>query len=56
MTKTCPTLNLSFFNSPKNMSLIIAIAGINALVGGVIGINQAQIRTVIAYSSIGHLG
>ena len=54
--KLAPLSILAFLLPQKNISFIIAIAGINALVGGVIGINQSQIRTIIAYSSIGHIG
>lgn len=54
--KLAPLSILAFLLPQKNISILIAIAGINALVGGVIGINQVQMRTVIAYSSIGHLG
>lgn len=37
-------------------SLILAIASLNALVGGLGGLNQTQIRPLLAYSSIGHIG
>jgi len=42
----------------KNQSrIILAItARINALVGGIIGINQTHLRPLLAYSSIGHIG
>jgi len=36
--------------------IIIIVARINALVGGVIGINQTHLRPLLAYSSIGHIG
>lgn len=37
--------------------IILAIAArINALVGGIIGINQTHLRPLLAYSSIGHIG
>lgn len=54
--KLAPLSILTFLLPQKNISFILAMAGINALLGGVIGINQVQIRTIIAYSSIGHLG
>ena len=54
--KLAPLSILAFLLPQKNISFIIAMAGINALVGGIIGINQSQIRTIIAYSSIGHIG
>lgn len=36
--------------------LISLIAGTSSLVGGIGGINQTQIRAILAYSSVGHLG
>lgn len=37
--------------------IILTIAArINALVGGIIGINQTHLRPLLAYSSIGHIG
>lgn len=54
--KLAPLSILAFLLPQKNISFIIVIAGINALVGGVIGINQSQIRAIMAYSSIGHIG
>jgi NADH-ubiquinone oxidoreductase chain 2 len=35
---------------------MVALASLNALTGGILGINQSQLRTIIAYSSITHLG
>lgn len=32
------------------------VASLNAIVGGIIGINQTHIRTILAYSSITHMG
>ena len=41
----------------KDLSLILILSVvIRAVVGGVGGINQSQIRGLIAYSSIGHIG
>lgn len=54
--KLAPLTILIFFVANTLNSLIILIAGLNALLGGIIGINQSQLRTIIAYSSIGHLG
>lgn len=34
----------------------IIIASINALIGGIGGLNQTHLRAIIAYSSIGHIG
>ena len=54
--KLAPLSILAFLLPQKNINFILSIAAINALVGGVIGINQTQLRTIIAYSSIGHIG
>ena len=40
----------------QSRTLIIITAGINALIGGIIGINQTHLRPLLAYSSIGHIG
>nr|YP_010481512.1 NADH dehydrogenase subunit 2 [Aporrectodea caliginosa]UIX22990.1 NADH dehydrogenase subunit 2 [Aporrectodea tuberculata] len=54
--KLAPLSILAFLLPQKNMSFIMVMAGINALVGGVMGMNQSQMRTIMAYSSIGHIG
>nr|YP_009107133.2 NADH dehydrogenase subunit 2 [Tylorrhynchus heterochaetus] len=36
--------------------IIMMMASISALVGGIGGLNQSHLRSLIAYSSIGHLG
>lgn len=54
--KLAPLSILAFILPLKNIRFVISIAAINAIVGGVIGINQTQLRTIIAYSSIGHIG
>lgn len=40
----------------ESIVIISIISGINALVGGIIGINQTHLRSLLAYSSIGHIG
>nr|YP_009164284.1 NADH dehydrogenase subunit 2 [Amynthas corticis]AIR76381.1 NADH dehydrogenase subunit 2 [Amynthas corticis] len=54
--KLAPLSILIFFTSQMSKSLIPLMAGLNALLGGVMGMNQSQLRTIMAYSSIGHLG
>lgn len=54
--KLAPISILAFLIPQKNILFIMVAAGINALVGGVMGINQSQLRTIMAYSSIGHIG
>jgi len=45
-------LSRFFFNN----TFFLFICAINAVVGGVGGLNQTQIRVLLAYSSIGHIG
>nr|BAJ07687.1 NADH dehydrogenase subunit 2 [Xenisthmus sp. TG-2010] len=42
--------------APNNLSLIIILAMASTLVGGWGGLNQTQLRKILAYSSIAHLG
>lgn len=54
--KLAPLIVLLYIITPTITNILLIIARINAIVGGVIGINQSHIRTIIAYSSIGHIG
>uniref|UniRef100_A0AAU7YNP6 NADH-ubiquinone oxidoreductase chain 2 n=1 Tax=Amynthas bubonis TaxID=3229772 RepID=A0AAU7YNP6_9ANNE len=54
--KLAPLTILVFFTSQLSKSIIPLMAGLNALLGGIMGMNQSQLRTIMAYSSIGHLG
>lgn len=40
----------------REFSILVTIAVIRILVGGILGINQVQLRRLIAYSSIAHGG
>nr|ALK03378.1 NADH dehydrogenase subunit 2 [Lepetodrilus schrolli] len=42
--------------SPEKLMLLLIVAGMSGLIGGLGGINQTQIRAIMAYSSIGHIG
>lgn len=53
--KLAPLIILRFFIQ-ISMSFTLIISSINALLGGIIGINQSHLRTIIAYSSITHIG
>jgi len=53
--KLAPLIILSFILN-TNYMLIIFIASLNTLLGGIIGINQSHLRKIIAYSSITHIG
>nr|BDQ44291.1 NADH dehydrogenase subunit 2 [Metaphire communissima] len=54
--KLAPLTILVFFTSQAPKTMIPLMAGLNALLGGIMGMNQSQLRTIMAYSSIGHLG
>nr|QGZ09958.1 NADH dehydrogenase subunit 2 [Eisenia nordenskioldi nordenskioldi] len=54
--KLAPLSILAFLLPQKNMQFIMFVAGMNALIGGIMGMNQSQLRTIMAYSSIGHIG
>nr|BDQ44200.1 NADH dehydrogenase subunit 2 [Metaphire riukiuensis] len=54
--KLAPLTILVFFTSQVSKSILPLMAGLNALIGGIMGMNQSQLRTIMAYSSIGHLG
>nr|BDQ44018.1 NADH dehydrogenase subunit 2 [Amynthas purpuratus] len=54
--KLAPLTILVFFTMQSSKSIILIMASLNALLGGVMGMNQSQLRTIMAYSSIGHLG
>nr|BDQ43615.1 NADH dehydrogenase subunit 2 [Pithemera bicincta]BDQ43940.1 NADH dehydrogenase subunit 2 [Pithemera bicincta] len=54
--KLAPLTILVFFTLQVSKPIIIIMAGMNALLGGILGMNQSQLRTIMAYSSIGHLG
>lgn len=48
-------LCLLFFLSTRKSTLLF-LGGINAIIGGVGGMNQSHLRPLLAYSSIGHIG
>nr|BDQ43979.1 NADH dehydrogenase subunit 2 [Pheretima okutamaensis] len=54
--KLAPLTILVFFTTQAPKPFIPLMAGLNALLGGIMGMNQSQLRTIMAYSSIGHLG
>nr|YP_011014089.1 NADH dehydrogenase subunit 2 [Unio tumidiformis]WQA10170.1 NADH dehydrogenase subunit 2 [Unio tumidiformis] len=53
--KIAPILAISSLNSPL-IKVIMPIAMISALWGGIGGLNQTDIRSLLTYSSIGHTG
>lgn len=54
--KLAPLSILSFLLIINRRNFIILIAALNALLGGLIGMNQNQLQSIIAYSSINHIG
>lgn len=54
--KIAPLFILTQLIDSLSSSLIILLASSRALVGGLGGLNQTQLRPILAYSSIGHLG
>lgn len=54
--KIVPLLVLILTASSIQSSFIFLLASLNALVGGIGGLNQTQIRPLLAYSSVGHIG
>lgn len=54
--KLAPLSIISFILIKSSIILICILAILNALTGGLIGLNQTHLRTIIAYSSITHMG
>nr|ABD64009.1 NADH dehydrogenase subunit 2 [Criniger chloronotus]ABD64010.1 NADH dehydrogenase subunit 2 [Criniger barbatus] len=52
-----PPISLLFMTSPSlNPTLLTCMAVLSAALGGWMGLNQTQIRKILAFSSISHLG
>nr|YP_010160181.1 NADH dehydrogenase subunit 2 [Dicaeum concolor]AHY87045.1 NADH dehydrogenase subunit 2 [Dicaeum minullum]QRH16801.1 NADH dehydrogenase subunit 2 [Dicaeum concolor] len=52
-----PPLTLLYMTSPSlNSTLLTTLAILSAALGGWMGLNQTQIRKILAFSSIAHLG
>nr|AYD74770.1 NADH dehydrogenase subunit 2 [Pycnonotus luteolus] len=52
-----PPITLLFMTSPSlNSTLLTCMALLSAALGGWMGLNQTQIRKILAFSSISHLG
>ena len=54
--KVAPILLLILLIDPSSHSIIASISAISVIVGGIGGLNQTQIRPLLAYSSIRHIG
>nr|AIU45346.1 NADH dehydrogenase subunit 2 [Loxioides bailleui] len=52
-----PPITLLYMTSPSlNPTLLTTLAVLSAAIGGWMGLNQTQIRKILAFSSISHLG
>nr|ANS70862.1 NADH dehydrogenase subunit 2 [Cyanomitra verticalis] len=52
-----PPLTLLYMTSPSlNPTVLVILAILSAAIGGWMGLNQTQIRKIMAFSSISHLG
>nr|AEB39308.1 NADH dehydrogenase subunit 2 [Excidobates captivus] len=54
--KLAPMALILQFSQSLNLNLILSLGLISAIIGGWGGINQTQIRKILAFSSIAHLG
>nr|AAP72068.1 NADH dehydrogenase subunit II [Craugastor crassidigitus] len=54
--KLPPTILLYQLNDNLNLNLLLITGLLSTIVGGLGGINQTQIRKILAFSSIAHLG
>nr|QNN93062.1 NADH dehydrogenase subunit 2 [Platynereis sp. 2 PA-2020] len=54
--KIGPLMMLSTIAPRNSIPFVMSIAILSSLVGGMGGMNQSQLRTLLAYSSIGHMG
>ena len=54
--KLIPLRLILFIFSAQFPSLITTVGTLRAIIGGLGGLNQTQIRPLLAYSSIGHIG
>lgn len=54
--KIAPIFLLTQILSPNSTTITAFIAIIRAITGAIGGLNQTQIRAILAYSSIGHIG
>lgn len=54
--KIRPIIILIILSTTDRQHIIILMAILSAIIGGIGGLNQSQIRTLLAYSSIGHIG
>nr|YP_009308168.1 NADH dehydrogenase subunit 2 [Phascolosoma pacificum]AOS53048.1 NADH dehydrogenase subunit 2 [Phascolosoma pacificum] len=51
-----PILALLSLLSPSHQTLFLITSGLSVMVAGIMGLNQTQLRTLLAYSSIAHTG
>nr|QWC36320.1 NADH dehydrogenase subunit 2 [Phascolosoma scolops] len=51
-----PTLGLLFFFSKTYLMFFLMIGSVSAITGGILGLNQTQLRALLAYSAVNHTG
>nr|YP_010481486.1 NADH dehydrogenase subunit 2 [Drawida ghilarovi]UIX22938.1 NADH dehydrogenase subunit 2 [Drawida ghilarovi]UIX22951.1 NADH dehydrogenase subunit 2 [Drawida ghilarovi] len=54
--KLAPLSIIIFLLVQKSNLLLSIIGALNAMIGGMLGMNQSKMRNIMAYSSIGHIG
>nr|AOR07177.1 NADH dehydrogenase subunit 2 [Mesenchytraeus cf. pedatus SL-2017] len=54
--KLAPLAVITFIMSSTFSNSILILAAMNAIIGGAVGMNQVHLRTIMAYSSITHMG
>ncbi len=54
--KLAPLTIISFILVQKTRNILLFVAALNSIIGGIMGINQTHLRVILAYSSINHMG
>nr|QNJ33901.1 NADH dehydrogenase subunit 2 [Alitta succinea] len=54
--KISPMVMLMMLSTTDSHHIMMLMAMLSAMIGGIGGLNQSQMRTLLAYSSIGHMG
>nr|AOR07178.1 NADH dehydrogenase subunit 2 [Mesenchytraeus solifugus] len=54
--KLAPLMIITFVMTGTSTNILLFLGAMNALIGGAIGMNQVHLRTIMAYSSITHMG
>jgi len=54
--KLAPLIIIRFYFTNNLTTILITLSTLNAIIGGVLGLNQVHIRAILSYSSITHIG